>query len=67
MRDTPLKNMKNDIGLGTVADNPESSREREGGSSETLCTLNVDPCITLPSPPGIEPSIQAVMLLFPSG
>ena len=46
--DTPLKSMKNGIGLGTVADGPESSREGEGGSSETLCTINVDPCTTLP-------------------
>ena len=33
-----LKSMKNGISLDTVAGGPESSREGEGGSSETLCT-----------------------------
>ena len=51
--------MKNGIGLGTVAGSPAFSREEEGGSSETLSTLNVDP-----SPPGTEPSVQAVMSLW---
>ena len=48
MRDTPLKSIKN--GLGTVAGGPESSREGEEGSSETLRTLNVDPSITQSQP-----------------
>ena len=47
-RYTPLKSIKNGVSLGTVADSPESSREGEGGSSDTFCTLNVDPCTTLP-------------------
>ena len=50
MRDTPLKSMKNGIGLGTVAGGPKSSREGEGASSDTLCTLNVDFCTILPQP-----------------
>ena len=56
--------MKNGIILGTVARGPESSREGEGGSSDTICTLNVDPCTTLPRSPGTEPSVQAVMSLW---
>ena len=42
--------MKNGVSLGTVAGGPESSREGEGSSSDILCTLNVDPCTTLPHP-----------------
>ena len=42
--------MKNGLGLGTVAGGPESSREGEGGSSDALCTINVDPCTALPQP-----------------
>ena len=44
--DTPLKTIKDGIGLGTVADGPES-RRGEGGSNETLYTLNVDTCTTV--------------------
>ena len=38
---------KNGISLGAITGGLESSREGERGSSETLCTLNMDPCITL--------------------
>ena len=47
-------------GFGTITDSPETSREGERGSSDTLCTLNVYPC---PSPPGTEPSVQAEISL----
>ena len=56
--------MNNDISLSAVAGGSDSSREGEGGSSETLCTLNVDSCICSPSLPGTEPSVQAVMSLW---
>ena len=42
--------MKNGIRVGAVAGGLESSQEAEEGSSDTLCTLNVDPCTTLPQP-----------------
>ena len=63
MRNTLLKGMENGESLGTVTGSPETSREREGGSSDTLCTLDVNPCTTLPSPPGTEPSVQALISL----
>ena len=56
--------MKNGIGLATADGGPESTREREGGSSETLCTLNVIPAPPSPSPPGTEPSVQPVISLW---
>ena len=52
--------MKNGENLGTVAGSPKTSREREGGSSDTLCTLDVNPAPPCPSPPGTECSVQAV-------
>ena len=56
--------MKKGIGLGTVAGGPESRREGEGGSSDTLCTLNVDPCTTLSQPARNRTISPAVMLLW---
>ena len=56
--------MKNGVGLGTVAGGPESRREGAVGSSETLCALMWIPASPSPSPPGAEPSVQAVMLLW---
>ena len=37
-------------GFGTITGSPETSREGERGSSDTLCTLDVYPCTTLPQP-----------------
>ena len=37
-----FKSTKNGINLSAIANGPESSRKGEGGSSETLCTFNVD-------------------------
>ena len=51
VKDTPFKGMKDGVSLGTVAGGRESSREGEGGSSDTFCTLNVDPCTILPQEP----------------
>ena len=37
-------------GFRTITGSPETSREGERGSSDTLCTLDVYPCTTLPQP-----------------
>ena len=58
--------MNNGINFGAIACGPATSREGERGSSETLISkfnvnkFNASPS---PSPPGTEPSVQAVMSL----
>ena len=49
-RDTPIKNMKNVIGLRATTSNPKFSYERERGGSKTFNTVNINLSSSLPCP-----------------